>query len=1119
MSDSQQQSPNLGSAGYVWLLLAAAGTYFVVHQPPLEGTRPPTAETFLHERPSLQDVDSRLWQDPFAAVADKLASTSEFKPENCANSEEKNDAKPEAKKDDGNKNDVKKEDIKQHCASPLKDLNSPPVVLIASTSGAPYSEDHEYRRRLRYAILAGLSREGFVPRDPQHLGFFWPRQAISPAAASPGETPLRLPEVVPLEWLEGANGPALLLWFDEDVLGGSPLKQFDAFFCRALRLPESPGWDKAQVRVIGPELSTTLKKMAYENYQRNSADDCGKIQPHFYVYSATAYDATLIPKEPGSQVPQTSGSEAGFCPGGHDSLSKFFRDEKQVTLFRTTASDAALACMMDAELNLRRPHRVMNELFGWLPNAITTQLAEYELIDPPVRRDVVLISEWDTLYGESLPKVMAKALRRETKPDKEGKKEDNIHPYSYLRGLDGQMPNIDGLSSGNPAKGPDRGQDAGASGDNNGKDRLKVRSDAKPNDRAEGQGQFDYLRRLGDKIGELDARLRRERRDDIGIVAVGVLGSDLYDKLLILQALRPLLPNALFFTTDLDALVLHPMALPQTRNLLIASSFGLQLEPELQGEIPPFRSSYQSSAFFATRMALKRADTTPYAWTVPPLLFEVGLSGLFQFPPAGVSSKASKNPTPDTCLPLGCGIHQQPSDMYPKMGIRDAIAAAIALAVLGVGGALSCSPLSRPIWKKLDERLARSKRSFVLGAWAIGLSIGLLVIIGALTALIYLSWETIAHWFTGDGQPIIWLEGISIWPTIAMRAAILALCVLLSLHAYLWLDADFKKISQDMQMDATWKCIERNVRKLAAATTPWASMASFFSYQLPDGGEPACNPDGHLSNEVLRFWKVYIYQGLWKARICRTLVGVTALLVLWIFLELVFGNPPAPARGGLSFWFYAIVSGLLNVTALFLTIFVADTILLCWKVITSLRKEADTPWSEVTCVWPKATLDKFSNRVGLQCADLEHWIDLVFISKRTKCVTTLIYFPFIVVALLIVSRSRLFANYAPSLPEMIVMGVGLLIVTGSAIRLRQAAEASRAKANRRLNDQIMLARQAQGGEKRAAQLEMLLQRVQELHEGALTPFSQQPLLRAILLPLGTFGGTALAEYLLLPGLS
>ena len=32
-------------------------------------------------------------------------------------------------------------------------------MYIASVSGAPYSEDHEFRRRARYAILAGLSQE------------------------------------------------------------------------------------------------------------------------------------------------------------------------------------------------------------------------------------------------------------------------------------------------------------------------------------------------------------------------------------------------------------------------------------------------------------------------------------------------------------------------------------------------------------------------------------------------------------------------------------------------------------------------------------------------------------------------------------------------------------------------------------------------------------------------------------------------------------------------------------------------------------------------------------------------------------------------------------------------
>jgi hypothetical protein len=720
MADSKQSSPNVGTNGFVWLLLAAAGTYFVVHQAPLEGTRPQTAETFLRERPSLQDVDARLWQDPFAAVADKLASTQEFKPGNCGSNEGQN----------ANRSDDKKADLEEHCASPLKGLKpeSKPIVLVASVSGAPYSEDHEFRRRLRYAILAGLSREHFVPRDPQHVGFFWPRQAMAPFVPSVGGRALRLPEVVPLEWFDDAdnNRQLLLVWFDEDVLQQFPLKQFEAFFCRALRVPGSPEWEKA--RIIGPELSTTLKAMASEDYVARPGTDCGENQPQFYVYSATAQDAMLIPKPPGSGISKQSGPEDKICPSGEDSLSKFFQDKKHIELFRTTASDAALACVVDGELETRRPHRVVNELVSALPKAMRERFVRYELIDPPPRRDVVLISEWDTLYGESLPAVMAKALRRKVEAKEEGKpeggkpkeeedEEDNIHFYSYLRGLDGQMPNIEGLNSGNPAKGSDRGQDASASQDKDGKDRFKFRADAKPNDRAEGQGQLDYLRRLGDKIGDLDARLRKKRRDDLGIVAVGVLGSDLYDKLLILQELRPLLPNALFFTTDLDALVLQPMALPHTRNLLIASSFGLQLERRLQDVIPPFRSSYQTAAFFATRAALQRDDTTPYAWAVPPLLFEVGLSGLFQFPTG--SSNTAKKGTSDiqTCLPLGCDIHSRASEMFPHMGIRDAIAAAIALVALGAGGTLSYRPLRRPIREVCDKVLTWSKRPI---AWALG---------------------------------------------------------------------------------------------------------------------------------------------------------------------------------------------------------------------------------------------------------------------------------------------------------------------------------------------------------------------------------------------------------------
>ena len=115
-----------------------------------------------------------------------------------------------------------------------------------------------------------------------------------------------------------------------------------------------------------------------------------------------------------------------------------------------------------------------------------------------------------------------------------------------------------------------------------------------------------------------------------------MLGSDVYDKLLILQALRPEFPNANFFTTDLDALLLPDKKSHYTRNLIVTSSYGLQLDPSLEcgtsamhlrspriradlemtdalgwrmkfGVIAPstaFRNSYQTSIFVAAARAI-----------------------------------------------------------------------------------------------------------------------------------------------------------------------------------------------------------------------------------------------------------------------------------------------------------------------------------------------------------------------------------------------------------------------------------------------------------------------------------------------------------------------------------
>ena len=164
-----------------------------------------------------------------------------------------------------------------------------------------------------------------------------------------------------------------------------------------------------------------------------------------------------------------------------------------------------------------------------------------------------------------------------------------------------------------------------------------------------------------------------------------------------LQALRPLLPNAWFFTTDLDALLLHPTEQKLTRNLLVASSFGLQLRPDIQGEIPPFRSSYQTAAFLATRVAIHSDEAPRWTWLQPPLLFEIGNSRTFQFAgqTRGIGSPiASESVRSDheKCKAdlSGCDeVQALASAMYPQASLR-AVTGLLCLAlVIGLGLALT----------------------------------------------------------------------------------------------------------------------------------------------------------------------------------------------------------------------------------------------------------------------------------------------------------------------------------------------------------------------------------------------------------------------------------------------
>ena len=140
MPSSQGPGPQ-STPMFVVTLLLAAGAFWA--QGPLETVRPRQADgiTKVTTKPiTFPQVDARLWQDPFGAVQRHIGK------------QKKGGAIP-----------GKLTDLKIKCA----DENC--LVMGVMVLGGPYVGMEERRRATRYAVLAGLQQDKFLPMIPNTL--------------------------------------------------------------------------------------------------------------------------------------------------------------------------------------------------------------------------------------------------------------------------------------------------------------------------------------------------------------------------------------------------------------------------------------------------------------------------------------------------------------------------------------------------------------------------------------------------------------------------------------------------------------------------------------------------------------------------------------------------------------------------------------------------------------------------------------------------------------------------------------------------------------------------------------------------------------------------------------
>jgi hypothetical protein len=568
----------------IMALVAAFGSMYFLH-PALISSRPAVSSSPEASEHVLQDVQARLWQDPLETVRQYESGVATNGVSSCSHSSKLSDLREAIS-------------LVVTRAEPQKLL-----VLSIMVTGGPYADDHESRLKARYAAVSALGMAGYVSSDEYHIGYFVSTNQSAQEGCLSSETNSIAQPLVPFEWFEQSrlykyegknNLPAydqvLVLWLDNDAFESSsaPIAQL-SLLAAQLRSACSGLWHYTNVffKVIGPSDSTLLKTMV-EDRSKISVDEGFENGVELYSYAASVADAILMPDTPPQMLERR-----------RQVVQERF-ESNHIIFHNVGCTDDELSKSLISELELRGVN---------IANKADC---------------VALVSEWDTFYGRALP-LTFRAQAEVARPMNTGCSlsdmlgefvslenseacASNIWQYSYLEGLDGTLP------------APKQKERKGKQDDDQTEqvDGLQ---------RPEGDSQLDYIPRLAASLKERDRRWRAVHGPQTGLKAIGVLGSDVYDKLLVLQALRPAFPGTIFFTTDMDARLLHPSQWKWTRNLIVASSFGLELNKQYQKQIPPFRDTYESAQFLATLMALGAAKLD--LSQIQPRIFEVGRNGAF----------------------------------------------------------------------------------------------------------------------------------------------------------------------------------------------------------------------------------------------------------------------------------------------------------------------------------------------------------------------------------------------------------------------------------------------------------------------------------------------------------
>src|SRR6266542_591089 len=160
--------------------------------------------------------------------------------------------------------------------------------------------------------------------------------------------------------------------------------------------------------------------------------------------------------------------------------------------------------------------------------------------------------------------------------------------------------------------------------------------------------------------------------------------------------------------------------------------------------------------------------------------------------------------------------------------------------------------------------------------------------------------------------------------------------------------------------------------------------------------------------------------------------------------------------------------------------------------------------------WGDKFVDRSHRHPPLSEEELSAYHEIFFVAQRTQAVAPLIWYPLLVLTLLVVARSSIFDDWTWPANLLLIYAITAAWALGSAFLLRRAAEQLRETA---LNDLRRFRLFGREVEAKRQMFDELIAEIRDLKTGAFAPLSDQHFIRAVLFPGAALGLLAVSQRL------